>query len=44
MDGDVASIWETRNAYKSLVGKTEGKGSLGRFRHICEDTVKMDIK
>jgi hypothetical protein len=34
---------ETRNAYRILVGKLEGKRPLGRPRRRCVDNVKMDI-
>jgi hypothetical protein len=30
--GHVARMWETRNAYRILVGKPEGKKPLGRPR------------
>jgi hypothetical protein len=32
-----------RNAYKMLVGKPEGKTSLGRRWHRREDCSKMDV-
>jgi hypothetical protein len=32
-----------RNAYKHLVGKSEGKRPLGRPRHIWENNIKMDL-
>jgi hypothetical protein len=32
-----------RNAYRILVGKPEGKRSLGRPRHRWVDNVKMDL-
>jgi hypothetical protein len=35
---------ETRNVYKILVGKPEGKRSLGRPRGRCADNIKMDLK
>jgi hypothetical protein len=34
---------EMRNVYKILVGRTEGKRSLGRPRHRWEDNIKMDL-
>jgi hypothetical protein len=34
---------EKRNAYIILVGKPEGKRSLRRARHRCEDNIKMDL-
>jgi hypothetical protein len=35
---------EKRNAYRSFVGKPEGKRPLGRPRHMREDTIKMDLR
>jgi hypothetical protein len=35
---------ETRNAYRVLVGKTEGKRPLGRPRRRWVDNIKMDLK
>jgi hypothetical protein len=35
---------ETRNAYKILMGKPEGKRPLGRQRHRWVDSFKMDLK
>jgi hypothetical protein len=32
------------NSYKILVGKPEGKGSLGRPRNSCGDDIKMGLK
>jgi hypothetical protein len=34
---------ETRNAYRILVGKPEGKRPLGRPRHRWVDNIKMDL-
>jgi hypothetical protein len=34
---------ETRNAYRILVGKSEGKSPLGRPRHRWMDNIKMDL-
>jgi hypothetical protein len=34
---------ETRNAYRILVGKPEGKRPLGRPRRIWVDNIKMDL-
>jgi hypothetical protein len=34
---------ETRNAYKILVGKPEGKRPLGRPRRRWVDNIKMDL-
>jgi hypothetical protein len=33
---------ETKNAYRILVGKPEGKRPLGRRRRV--DNIKMDLK
>jgi hypothetical protein len=35
---------EKRNAYKVLVGKSEGKIPLARPRHRWEDNIKMDLR
>jgi hypothetical protein len=35
---------ETRNAYKILVGKPEGKRPLGRSRRRWVDNIKMDLR
>jgi hypothetical protein len=34
---------EVRNAYKIVVGKSEGLISLGRLRRYCEHIIKMDL-
>jgi hypothetical protein len=34
---------ETRNAYRILVGKPEGKRPLGRPRRRWVDTIRMDL-
>ena len=34
----------SRNAYRVLVGKPEGKRPLERLRHRWEDNIKMDLK
>jgi hypothetical protein len=39
--GHVARMGETRNAYKILVGKPEGKRPLGRPRRRWVDNIKM---
>jgi hypothetical protein len=41
--GHVARIGATRNAYKILVGKPEGKRPLGRLRRRWVDNMKMDL-
>jgi hypothetical protein len=35
---------ERRNAYRILVGKTEGKRPLGRRRRRWVDNIKMDLR
>jgi hypothetical protein len=35
---------ETRNAYRILVGKSEGKRPLGRPRCRSVDNIKMDLR
>jgi hypothetical protein len=37
-------MMEKRNAYRILVGKPEGKRSLGRPRRRSVDNVKMDLR
>jgi hypothetical protein len=34
---------ETRNAYRILVGRPEGKRRLGSYRRRLEDNIKMDL-
>jgi hypothetical protein len=41
--GHVARMGETRNAYRILVGKGEGKRPLGRPRRMLVDNIKMDV-
>ncbi|KAJ4445591.1 hypothetical protein ANN_12272 [Periplaneta americana] len=40
----VARMGESRNAYRMLVGRPEGKRPLGRLRHRWEDNIKMDLR
>ncbi|KAJ4451751.1 hypothetical protein ANN_03222 [Periplaneta americana] len=42
--GHVAVMGESRNAYRVLVGRPEGKRSLGRPRRRWEDNIKMDLR
>jgi hypothetical protein len=42
--GHVARMGETRNAYKILVGKPEGKRPLGRPRRRWVDNINMDLR
>ncbi|KAJ4446675.1 hypothetical protein ANN_13372 [Periplaneta americana] len=41
--GHVARTGESRNAYRVLVGRPEGKRPLGRPRRRWEDNIKMDL-
>jgi hypothetical protein len=41
--GHVARMGEKRNAYRLLVGKTEGKRPLGRTKCRWVDNIKMDL-
>jgi hypothetical protein len=41
--GHVAHTGEDRKVNKVLVGKPEGKRSLGRLRHRWEDGIRMDL-
>ncbi|KAJ4428908.1 hypothetical protein ANN_25902 [Periplaneta americana] len=40
----VARMGESRNAYRVLVGRPEGKIPLGRPRRRWEDNIKMDLR
>jgi hypothetical protein len=40
----IARLEEVRNAYKFLVGKSEGNSLVGRPRHKWQDNIKMDPK
>ncbi|KAJ4425988.1 hypothetical protein ANN_27614 [Periplaneta americana] len=42
--GHVARMGKSRNAYRVLVGRPEGKRSLGRPRRRWEDNIKMDLR
>jgi len=42
--GHVACVGEGRGLYTVLVGKLEGKRSLGRPKHKWEDNIKMDLQ
>ena len=42
--GHVAGMGERRGVYRVLVGKPEGKRSLGRTRRRWEDNIKMDLQ
>ena len=40
----VARMEQSRNAYRVLVGKPEGKRPLGEPRRRWEDNIKMDLR
>jgi hypothetical protein len=42
--GHVARKRATKNAYRILVGKPEGKRPLGRPRRSWVDNIKMDLR
>ena len=42
--GHVARLEQSRNTYRVLVGKPEGKRPLGRPRPRTEDNKKMDLR
>jgi hypothetical protein len=42
--GHVARMGERRGAYRSLVGKPEGRRPLERPRRRWEDNIKMDLR
>jgi hypothetical protein len=42
--GYVVLMGEKRNAYRILVGKSEGKRPLGRHRRKGVDIIKMDLR
>jgi hypothetical protein len=42
--GPVVHMVEMRNAYKTFIGKPEGKRLHGRPRHRWEDNIKMDLR
>jgi hypothetical protein len=41
--GHVSRMGEKRNAYRLLVGKPEGKRSLGRPKRRWVDNIRMDL-
>ena len=41
--GQVACMGERRSAYRILVGRPEGRRTLGRPRHRWEDNIKVDL-
>ena len=44
MSCDVARMEQSRNEYRVLVGKPEGRRPLGRPRRRWEDNIEMDLR
>ena len=44
MTYSIARMEQSRNAYRALAGKPEGKKPLGRQRRRWEDNIKMDLR
>jgi hypothetical protein len=44
MDGSCSTYGERRDVYRVLLGKPEGKRSLGIPRRRWEDNIKMDLQ
>jgi hypothetical protein len=42
--GGTCSKGERRGAYRVLVGRPEGKRTLGRHKYRWEDNIKMDLQ
>jgi hypothetical protein len=42
--GHVARMGEGKGVYRVLVGRSEGRRSLGRSRCRWEDNIKMDLR
>jgi hypothetical protein len=42
--GHIARIRENNNAYRIVIGKTEGKRSIGMPRRRWEDNIKMYLR
>jgi len=40
----VARVEDRRGACRVLVGRPDGKGTLGRFRRRREDNIKVDLQ
>jgi hypothetical protein len=43
MNGSCSTHCEKRNAYRLLVGKSEGREPQGRPRHMWLDNIRMDL-
>jgi hypothetical protein len=37
-------MWESRDIYKALVGRPEGKRPVGRPRHKWDDNIKLVLQ
>jgi hypothetical protein len=44
MGASCKRYWESRDAYRVLVGKPEGMRQLGRQGRKWEDNIKMDLR
>jgi hypothetical protein len=44
MGGLCSTYGGSRGVYRFLVGKTEGRGELGRPRSMWDDNIKMDLQ
>jgi hypothetical protein len=44
MGGACSSVGEGKSVYRVLVGKPEGKSSLGRSRYRWNDNIQMDFQ
>jgi hypothetical protein len=44
VDGACSTHGKATNAYKILVGKSEGKRALRRPRHRLQDNIRMDLR
>jgi len=42
--GHIAHMGEVRNAYKIVVGKSEGKRPCRMHRHRCKDNIRMEVR
>ena len=42
--GHIARMEQSRNTYRVLMGKPEGKRPLGRSRRRWEDNIKIDLR
>jgi len=42
--GNVARVGDSRGAYRVLVGRPDGKRTLGRLRRRWKDNIKKDLQ